>query len=116
MDVVTQIVFITYSLIMLASGFMLVGKKPQYDNLRQGFAILTVLYGFFTIAFLIWWEPVTLVEGAARWVSIGLMWGPFLIDFPKMNHKPHVITAGEALSSAALNVIRLGLVLTFWVL
>ena len=116
MDVATQIVFIGYMLLITSAGFTFVGKPSQSDNLRSGFAILAFLYGIFTIAFLIWWDPANLSESIARWLTIGLLWVPFLVDLPKINRKPQVVTVGAALQSAVLNAIRVGLVLAFWVL
>lgn len=116
MDVATQIVFITYSLLMLGVSFTLIGKEPEDDNLRSGFGILAFLYGLFTVAFLIWWEPVNTVESVARWATIGLMWVPFMVDLPKINNKPKTPTTLDVLQSAVLNLTRVALVLVFWVL
>jgi hypothetical protein len=116
MDVVTQIVFITYGVLMIAGVYALVGKEQEADNLRSGFALLAFLNSVFTIAFLIWWDPTTVAETVARWTVIGLMWVPFLIDLPKINRKPKTATIVGALSSTVLMAARIGLVLAFWVL
>jgi hypothetical protein len=120
MDVATQIVFILFFVLVTAAGFGIVGKDPsEYDRdatNRKGFAFLTFLYAVFTIAFLLWWEPATAAESAARWATIGLLWVPLLFDVREINRKPKMPTLTDALTSAALNATRVGLVLGFWVL
>lgn len=120
MDVATQIVFILYMVLMTAANFSFVGKDPsELDEdvtNRKGIAILTFLYAVFTLAFLLWWNPATTAESAARWSSIGLLWVPLLLDMREINRKPKMPTLSEAITSAALNATRVGLVLAFWVL
>lgn len=120
MDVATQIVFILYFVLMTAAGFGFVGKDPSElgDDAtnRKGFAFLTFLYSVFTLAFLLWWDPASAAESVARWSSIGLLWVPLLFDIREINRKPKMTTTTDALTSAALNATRVGLVLGCWVL
>lgn len=120
MDTATQSAFILYMVLSTAANFGFVGMDPKelddIENNRKGFAIMTFLHGLFTVAFLIWWNPASAAESAARWASIGLLWVPLAFDLPKINHKPEIPTATDALTTAALNATRVGLVLTFWVL
>lgn len=120
MDVATQIVFILYFVLLTAAGFGFVGKDPsEYDEdatNRKGFAFLTFMYAVFTVAFLLWWDPASAAESAARWASIGLLWVPLMFDLREINRKPKMLTINDALTSTALNATRVGLVLGFWVL
>lgn len=120
MAIATQIVFILYSLLIAASTFAEVGRVPEYADYRRGMAILAWMYGIFTIAFLLWWQPVNLVETIALCTTLTLMWVPWAVGLPYLNREkkwnPKPKTVFAAIVSGALNAARIGLVLGFWVL
>lgn len=116
MDVVTQIGFIGYHLLMLGMGFGLIGRTAEGENRYAGAGLMTFLYGAWTVSFLLWWEPADMIAMIAMIVTLGLLWGPWLYDLPDI-HKPYSkITLGDAVRNALVCSARIGLVLGFWVL
>lgn len=77
------------------------------------------MYGIFTVAFLVWWVPTSLVEMIAMYATIGLMWVPWLIAVPYLGRKkwnPQPATVTGAVGNVVLTAIRVGLVVGFWIL
>lgn len=117
MGTATQIVFILYALLVAAAGFGTIGKRAKDEDLRRGMAILAFLWGLFTIAFVIWWDPADTIAMYAKFAVIGLMWIPWLLDLRYLGSKElKPPTIGDAMLTAGLHVARIGLVLGFWTL
>lgn len=119
MDIVTQILFIGYALLNGASAFATVGRKPSYVDFRRGMSLLVWIFGLFTIAFLLWWDPATIAETIAMWATITLMWLPWLIGLPNLASQtwdPQPTTVRGAVLNMIIAAVRIGLVLGFWII
>lgn len=116
MEALTQIVFIGYHLLTIGIGFGLIGRTVEDTSRYTGVGLTAFLYGMWTVSFLLWWDPADMVSMIAMIVSIGLLWGPWIIDLPDI-HKPYpVMTLRIATQGAFICAARIGLVLGFWTL
>ena len=116
MGTATQIVFISFHLLAISVGFATIGRTPEGDNRYNGTGKTAFLYGMFTIAFLLWWNPADLVALIAMIAAIGLLWIPWIIGLADI-HRPYTaITLKSATRGALLCAARIGVVLGFWTL
>ena len=116
MGTATQIVFIGFHLLVIGLGFAAIGRALEGDNRYKGTGQTAFLYGMFTIAFLLWWNPADLIALIARIVAIGLLWVPWIIGLADI-HRPYTaITLKSATRGALLCAARIGVVLGFWTL
>ena len=116
MGTAVQICFISYHLLLIGFGFGYIGRAPEGDNRYSGTGISAFLHGMWTIGFLLWWDPTDLVSLTGMFVSIALLWVPWIIDLADI-HKPYpAITLKSAVTGSLLAAARIGLVLGFWTL
>lgn len=116
MATATQIVFIILHLLLAWAGFAQIGKGEGAPNRYRIMANSALIYGVFTIAFMLWWDTPDTASLIGASVTVALLWIPWIIDLADIHRPTENVTLKAATIAALICAARIGLVLGFWVL
>jgi len=114
MDTAILIVHTGLYLLLGAFSFTLIGKAPEGDNRRSGYALTAWLNGIFTIAFMLWWDTPDMASLIAKYSIIAFMWVPWLLGLPNINKPYQPFKLWTTVVGVAFIAARIGVVLAFW--